>query len=94
MIGEGAKNKVGPPLTGLIGRKAGSYEGFKFGKSIVAAGEAGLVWTEEELFAYLKHPRNYLREKLDDKKAKSKMAYKMKKEDQRLDVIAYIASFK
>ncbi len=93
MVGPDAKKKVGPPLNDIIGRKAGSLEGFKYGKSIVAAGEAGLVWTDEELFAYLKNPRKYLRAKLDDKKAKSKMALKLKKEDQRADVIAYLKTF-
>lgn len=92
MIGPDAKAKVGPPLTGIVGKKAGTYEGFKYGKSLVAAGEAGLVWTEEELFAYLKNPKKYLRKKLDDKKAKSKMAYKLKKDKDRLNVIAYLAS--
>ena len=90
MVGEGAKNKVGPYLTGIVGRAAGSIEKFKYGKSLAAAGEAGLVWTEEELMEYLLDPRKYLRAKLDDKKAKSKMAFKLKKEQDRLDVIAYL----
>ena len=90
MVGEGAKNKVGPYLTGIVGRAAGTIEKFKYGKSLAAAGEAGLVWTEEELFEYLTDPRKYLRAKLEDKKAKSKMACKLKKEQDRLDVIAYL----
>ncbi len=88
--GEGAKNKVGPVLTGVIGRTAGTYEDYRYGNSIVAAGEAGLVWNEDEIFAYLEHPRNYLRAKLDDPKARSKMAFRLKKEDERRDVIAYL----
>ena len=92
-IGEGAKNKVGPYLTGIIGRRAGSVEDFKYGKSIVAAGDAGLVWTEDEIFEYLADPRKYLRAKLDDKKAKSKMAYKLRKDEDRRNVIAYLKIF-
>ena len=92
-IGEGAENKVGPMLNDLIGRTAGTVEDFKYGKSIVKAGEAGLVWTEEEIFAYLKDPKKYLRKKLDDKKAKSKMSFKLKKEDERQNVIAYLKTF-
>ena len=88
-----AKNKVGPALTGIIGAKAGAVEGYKYGKDLAAAGEAGLVWTEEEVFEYLKDPKKYLRAKLDNKKAKSKMSFKLKKEDQRLDVIAYLKTF-
>ncbi len=91
-IGEGAKSKVGPPLTGIIGRKAAAIEGYKYGKSIVAAGEAGLVWSEEELDEYLLSPKKYLRAKLGDKKAKSKMPFRLKKEQDRADVIAYLSS--
>ncbi len=93
-VGEDAKHKVGPMLNGIVGRTAGTADGFdKYGKSLKAAGEAGLVWNEEELFAYLKNPKKYLRKKLDDKKAKSKMSYKLKKEDQRRDIIAYLKTF-
>ena len=91
-VGEGAKIKVGPPLTDVVGRKAAAFEGYKYGKSIAAAGEAGLVWSEEELAAYLTGPKKYLRAKLDDKKAKSKMPFKLKKEKDRADVIAYLKS--
>ena len=92
-VGEGAKKKVGPPLNDLIGRTAGTFEGMKYGKSLVKAGEAGLVWNAEELFAYLKNPKKYLRKKLDSKKAKSKMSLKLKKDKDRANVIAYIATF-
>ncbi|MEM9330359.1 MAG: cytochrome c family protein [Pseudomonadota bacterium] len=93
MVGDGAKNKVGPVLNDVFGRSAGSVEDYKYGKSIIAAGEAGLVWNEEEMFEYLADPRKYLRAKLDDKKAKSKMSFRLKKEDERKDVIAYIRTF-
>ena len=93
MVGDGAKNKVGPVLNGVFGRTAGTFEDYKYGKSIVAAGEAGLTWTEEEMFEYLADPKKYLRTKLDDKKAKSKMSFKLKKEDERKDIIAYIKTF-
>lgn len=93
MVGDGAKNKVGPILNGVFGRAAGTFEDYKYGKSLVAAGEAGLVWNEEEMFAYLADPRKYLRARLEDKKAKSKMSFKLKKEEERKDVIAYIKTF-
>ncbi len=92
-VGETAKNKVGPVLNDVFGRPAGTFADYKYGKSIIAAGEAGLVWNEEELFIYLQDPRKYLRAKLDDKKAKSKMTFKLKKEQDRLDVIAYLKTF-
>lgn len=91
-IGEGAKLKVGPPLNAIFGRVAGSYEGMKYGKHLVEAGEAGLVWTPEEMFAYLENPKKYLRSRLDNKKAKSKMAFKLKKKKDRRNLIAFLAT--
>jgi cytochrome c len=54
MIGEGAQTRVGPVLNGLIGRKAGTYEGFKYTE---ANKNSGLVWDEPTLAKYLKNPR-------------------------------------
>jgi len=82
--------KTGPNLYGVIGRAAGAQEGFKYGKSLAAAGEAGLVWSEENLAEYAKDPKAFLKAELDDSKAKSKMTYKLKKGGE--DVAAYLAS--
>ncbi|HMP08319.1 MAG TPA: cytochrome c family protein, partial [Lacipirellulaceae bacterium] len=59
-VGENAKNKVGPILNGIVGRKAGTVEGFRYSPANVKAGEEGLVWTEEELFKYLENPRAHM----------------------------------
>lgn len=53
-------------------------------------GFAGLVWNEETLFGYLEDPKKYIRGHTGNAKAKVKMALKLKKEDQRKDVIAYL----
>lgn len=89
-VGDEAKNGVGPVLNGIVGRPAGTFEGYKYGKGIKAANEQGLVWTEELLFEWLGNPRNFIRGYLDDKKAKVKMTFKLKNEQKRLDVIAYL----
>ena len=60
-VGEGAKNGVGPILNGVWGRTAGTIEGFKYSKPMMAAGEGGLVWDTESLSGYLANPRNYLK---------------------------------
>lgn len=95
MVGEKAKNRVGPALNGVIGRKAGSAEGYKYSKLLLAAAEAGLVWGEKEVVAYVANPTGYLKEFLKEKgkepKGKGKMAYKLKKGAE--DVTAYIATF-
>lgn len=82
--------KTGPNLYGIVGRTAGTFEGFKYGSDIVAAGEGGLVWDEETFVAYVADPKAFLREHLGDDGAKSKMTYRLKKGAE--DVYAYLMS--
>ena len=53
-IGEGAKNAVGPNLTGVIGRKAGAAEGFNYSEAMKAA---GWVWDEATFKDYITDPK-------------------------------------
>lgn len=82
--------KTGPNLYGVIGRAAGSAEGFKFGPDLAAAGEGGLIWDEASLAAYIQDPKGFLAEATGNAKAKSKMTYKHKKGAE--DMAAYLAS--
>ncbi len=83
--------RTGPNLYGIYQRVAGS-EDFKYGDSLVQAGEAGLVWEEEAFSDYAEDPKKFLAEYNDDKGAKSKMSFKLKKEDEQADVWAYLVS--
>jgi len=60
-IGEGAKNKSGPQLNGVMGRTFGTVEGFKYSKSFRAASEEGRVWNDVEMTAFLAKPRAYIK---------------------------------
>jgi cytochrome c len=53
-VGEGAKNKVGPELNGLDGRKSGSAEGFNYSD---ANKNAAITWSEAVFKEYIKDPR-------------------------------------
>lgn len=81
--------KTGPNLYGVIGRQVASLD-FAYGDSITAVGATGAVWTEEELAAYVANPADWLKTKLDDPAAKSKMSFKLTKGG--ADVAAYLAS--
>jgi cytochrome c len=86
-VGADAKNKVGPHLTGIIGRKVGSVEGFAYSEANKAFGEKGAVWTEEELLKYIESPLTYM--------PKNKMAFAgLKDEQDRLDLLAYLKAAK
>ena len=60
-IGDKAKNGTGPMLNGVFGRNAGTVDGFKYSKPMLAAAEGGLVWDEAELAAYLANPKKYMK---------------------------------
>ena len=83
--------RTGPNLYGLLGRVAGSAD-FKYGKSIVEAGEGGIAWNEEEFVKYVADPKKYLAEVTDNKRARSKMAFKLKDAEDAANVWAYIVS--
>jgi cytochrome c len=53
-VGEGAKNKVGPELNGLDGRKAGATEGFNYTEGNK---NSGITWNESIFKDYIKDPR-------------------------------------
>jgi cytochrome c2 len=91
-IGPDAVNKVGPALTDIVGRAAGVSEGFKYSASMVEAGKKGLVWTDEQIAAYLEDPTQYLRTYLDDKTARSAMSFKLGKPEDRVDAVAFLKS--
>src|ERR1700704_2066206 len=53
-IGEGAKNKVGPELNGLDGRKSGSAEGYSYSD---ANKNSGITWGKDQFLDYIKEPK-------------------------------------
>lgn len=89
----GDKHKIGPNLFSVISRTAGTAEGFekKYSKSMKAY---GTPWTEALVADYLENPSAFLKEQTGDAKAKSNMAFKLKKPQDRNDVAAYLATLK
>ena len=79
----GAKPKVGPNLFGVVGAKIGTKDDYKYSPSYVAAGKKDMVWAEGNLAEYLADP-----------KAASKMTFKLAKNDEQQDVIAYLKTLK
>ena len=53
-IGEGAKNKVGPELNGLDGRKSGTAPDYSYSD---ANKNSGITWSEAEFKDYIKDPK-------------------------------------
>ncbi|GAB5348283.1 c-type cytochrome [Alteriqipengyuania sp. 357] len=73
-------NKVGPSLHNVVGREAGSVEGFNYSD---ANKSSGITWTPEELFVYLADPQGTV--------PGTKMIFPgIKDPQQRADLIAYL----
>ncbi len=86
-IGPGAKNKAGPQLNGIVGRKAASVSGFSYSDAMNKAAGNGLVWTEANLSSYLQSPDVFL--------PGGVMAYSgVKDEGQLKDLIAFLKTHK
>jgi cytochrome c len=82
-VGENAKNKVGPVLNGLEGRKSGSVPGYRYSD---ANKNSGIVWSEAEFVDYIKDPRA--------KVPGTKMVFVgIKKEDEAKNLWKYISQF-
>jgi cytochrome c len=74
------KNKTGPHLVNIIGRAAGSVDGFKYSKAMK---DSGLTWDEATLAEFLKKPKAYVKG--------TKMAFAGLRKDKEIDdLIAYL----
>lgn len=74
------RNGVGPSLHGIIGASAGQIEGFKYSAPL---SESGIVWTAENLTAFLADPKSRI--------PGNKMQFPgLKKETDIINVIAYL----
>lgn len=96
-IGDGAKNSVGPVLNDVVGRPAGTADAYSYSELNKAAGAAGLVWNADTIFEYLADPNGFLKKFLESKgqadKAVggTKMTFRLASDQERKDVIAFLA---
>lgn len=85
-IGADAKNRIGPHLNLLFGRRAASLEGFAYSNAFKRAGAGGLEWHADTLDAFLENPRKIT--------SGTRMSFRGLKDAQdRADVIAYLRTY-
>jgi len=53
-VGDKARNKVGPVLNGLDGRKSGTVQGYNYSD---ANKNSGVVWNDAQFLEYIKDPK-------------------------------------
>ena len=79
-INKGGKNKIGPALYNVVGRKVGGVDDYKYSKTLASYNKE---WTFEELNGFLTKPSSYLKG--------TKMSYAgLRKEKDRASVIKYL----
>jgi cytochrome c len=75
------QNMIGPSLHGVVGRTAGTVPGYNYS---TANKNSGIVWTEQEIFQYLKAPQATV--------PGTKMTFPgLPSPQERADVIAFLA---
>ena len=80
---EGGKNKVGPPLWGILDRAAGTADKFKYSDAMKAFGENGGSWDYATLDDYLADPKGFV--------PNNKMSFSgLKKDSDRAAILAYL----
>src|SRR4051812_26384298 len=81
-VGEAARNKLGPILNGLDGRKAGTVNGYDYSE---ANKNSGIVWSEATFKEYIVDPAA--------KMPGTKMIFSDKNEKEIADLWAYLNQF-
>tara|TARA_B100000945_G_C20254060_1_gene535947 strand:- start:90 stop:620 length:531 start_codon:yes stop_codon:yes gene_type:complete len=83
VVAKGGKNKIGPVLYGVLGKKSASIADYKYSKALIAHGK---VWSFAEMNSYLIKPQAHIKG--------TKMAFAgLKSEKDRASVILYMNSF-
>ncbi len=86
MVGDGAKNRVGPHLNKIFGRSAAGIDGFKYSKAMLRAGADGLTWSPEKLDLYIENPKSLV--------TGTRMNFRgIKNKDDRQNLLAYLRGF-
>ncbi len=82
---QGGKNKAGPNLFGIVGKKMASASGFSYSAAMKSKAETVGEWSYEALNAFLTKPKSYI--------PKTKMAFAgVKKPETRANLVAYLRS--
>jgi len=91
---EQGKNRVGPSLFGVVGRKAASVDGFRYSKPMQDKAASGMTWTPETLTQYLQAPKEIVPGTMAYAGLKNAPKYKDKPDEAAANVIAFLSENK
>jgi cytochrome c len=85
-VGADARNRVGPHLNELFGRRAAAIDGYAYSADMLRAGADGLIWDTETLHVYIENPRALV--------TGTRMAFRgIDDPEARADLLAYLRTF-
>lgn len=85
-IGEGAANRMGPALNGVLGAPAATRPGFSYSAALTKMSADGLVWNKDTVRQFLHKPSDFV--------PGTKMSFGGLTDDNKIsDIIAYLATF-
>ncbi|MGR3322978.1 MAG: c-type cytochrome [Pseudooceanicola sp.] len=85
-VGRGARNRIGPHLNGVFGRRAAGLEDFRYSPSLRRAGANGVEWHADTLDAYIENPKAFA--------SGTRMSFRgMEDASDRANLIAYLRRF-
>jgi cytochrome c len=87
---EGGANRVGPALWAITQRAPGTAPGYRYSPAFLAAARKGFNWNDDNLSEYLSNPSAFVQYMTGDGNARSAKSMRLRAEQQRRDVIAYL----
>jgi cytochrome c len=88
----GRNARTGPNLYGIAGEAWGTGDDFRWSPGMQALNEAGVLITEESFVAYVQDPTGYIREASGDSSARGAMAFRVRSEEDAVNLYAYLVS--
>jgi cytochrome c len=79
-------NRVGPKHAGVVGRRIGGVQDFAYSAALQKSGQSGKVWTKALLVSWLTDPEALI--------TGQSMGFRLGSDQERLDVVAYLATLR
>ncbi len=88
----GHNARTGPNLYGVTARGVAQQPDYRYGEALAEVGVTGAVWSQNAFVAYVQDPTDWLRAQLEDRRARSKMAFKVRSAADAVHIFAYLDS--
>jgi cytochrome c len=88
----GRNARTGPNLYGIAGEAFGHGDDFRWSPGMQALNAAGILIDEASFAAYVQDPTGYIREATGDNSLRGAMSFRVRSEEDAINLYAYIVS--